>query len=158
MEAMTRATGLPEGFDWAPLVPELIVSDLDESLAFWCGMLGFRIAYDRPEERFAYLDLAGAQLMLEERSDARRQWLTAGLSVPFGRGVNFQVEVHDCEPALERLAAAGWPLFGELEEKWYRVGEAELGVRQFLVQDPDGYLVRVSSALGEKPRSKSALQ
>jgi catechol 2,3-dioxygenase-like lactoylglutathione lyase family enzyme len=158
VEAVTTATGLPDAFEWAPLVPELLVSDLDESLAFWCGMLGFRIAYDRSEERFVYLDLAGAQLMLEERSETQRQWLTAGLSAPFGRGINFQVQVPDCEPALARLAGAGWPLFGELEEAWYRVGDADIGVRQFLVQDPDGYLVRMSSPLGEKPRLKSALQ
>ena len=152
------ATGLPDDFDWAPLVPELLVSDLDESLAFWCGMLGFRIAYDRPEERFAYLDLAGAQIMLEERSDRQRQWITAALMSPLGRGINFQVQVPDCEPAIERLAEAGWPLFSELEEVWYRVGKAESGVRQFLVQDPDGYLVRMMSPLGERHRPKSALQ
>jgi catechol 2,3-dioxygenase-like lactoylglutathione lyase family enzyme len=158
MDAVTTVTGLPDAFEWAPLAPELVVSDLDESLAFWCGMLGFRIAYDRPEERFAYLDLAGAQLMLEERSETRRQWLTAGLSAPFGRGINFQVQVPDCEPALARLATAGWPLFGEPEEVWYPVGDADIGIRQFLVQDPDGYLVRMTSPLGEKPRLKSALQ
>ena len=75
-----------------------------------------------------------------------------------GRGINFQVQVGDCEPALERLALAGWPLFAEPEETWYRVGDAETGARQFLVQDPDGYLVRVASPLGERKRSRSALQ
>jgi catechol 2,3-dioxygenase-like lactoylglutathione lyase family enzyme len=158
VDAVTGATGLPPNFAWAPLVPELLVSDLDESLAFWCGMLGFRIAYDRPEERFAYLDLEGAQVMLEERSEHQRQWVTAGLAAPLGRGVNFQVEVSDCEPALERLALAGWPLFSDPEEAWYRVDDTETGVRQFLVQDPDGYLVRLSSPLGDRPRSKSTLQ
>jgi catechol 2,3-dioxygenase-like lactoylglutathione lyase family enzyme len=96
--------------------------------------------------------------MLEERSETLRQWLTAGLSAPFGRGINFQLMVPDCEPALARLADAGWPLFGEPEDAWYRVGEADLGMRHFLVQDPDGYLVRMASPLGEKPRRKSALQ
>jgi catechol 2,3-dioxygenase-like lactoylglutathione lyase family enzyme len=158
VEPVIGATGLPPDFTWAPLVPELIVSDLDESLAFWCGMLGFRIAYDRPEERFVYLDLSGAQLMLEERSEHQRQWITASLEQPLGRGINFQVQVDDCEPALERLALAGWPLFAEPEDAWYRVGDAESGMRQFLVQDPDGYLVRVASPLGDRRRSRSALQ
>jgi catechol 2,3-dioxygenase-like lactoylglutathione lyase family enzyme len=158
VEAVIGATGLPPDFAWAPLVPELIVSDIDESLAFWCGMLGFRIAYDRPEERFVYLDLFGAQLTLEERSQHQRLWVTGSLAAPLGRGINFQVQVDDCDPALERLELADWPLFAEPEEAWYRVGDAETGVRQFLVQDPDGYLVRVASLLGERRRSRSALQ
>jgi catechol 2,3-dioxygenase-like lactoylglutathione lyase family enzyme len=57
---------VPE-FRRALLVPELLVADLDASLRFWRGLCGFAVAYDRPEERFAYLDRAGAQVMLEER-------------------------------------------------------------------------------------------
>jgi len=154
VETVTGATGLPSGFARAPLVPELLVSDLDRSLAFWCGLLGFNIAYDRPEDRFAYLDLGGAQIMLEERDESQRQWVTAGLVPPYGRGINLQIEVPDCEPVLQRLSSAGRPLFGEIEEAWYRVGDMETGVRQFLVQDPDGYLIRMSSPLGERTKGR----
>lgn len=39
----------------------------------------------------------------------------------------------------------------EPEEKWYRIGPSEeAGVRQFLVQDPDGYLVRLQMSLGHR--------
>ena len=34
------------------------------------------------------------------------------------------------------------------ETKWYQTGSSQAGVAQFLVQDPDGYLVRFSSRLG----------
>jgi hypothetical protein len=44
-------------------------------------------------------------------------------------------------------------LFMALEEKWYRTGDVETGVHQFLVQDPDGYLVRFSAWIGERPSS-----
>ena len=70
---------------------------------------------------------------------------------PFGRGVNFQVRVLAIEPVLAALARAGWPLFMEPEQKWYRTGDVETGVHQFLVQDPDGYLVRFSAYIGERP-------
>ena len=50
----------------APLVPELDVTDLDASLAFYCDVLGFQVRYLRPEERFAYLKREDAELMLEE--------------------------------------------------------------------------------------------
>ena len=42
---------------------------------------------------------------------------------------------------LRQLREAAWPLFMEPEAKWYRLSPSEqAGVRQFLVQDPDGYL------------------
>lgn len=39
---------------WAALVPELSVTDLDRSLAFYVDLCGFRIRYSRPENGFAY--------------------------------------------------------------------------------------------------------
>ncbi|NKE46653.1 VOC family protein [Roseomonas frigidaquae] len=131
----------------ALLVPELLVADLAASLRFWCGLCGFRIAYDRPEDRFAYLDRDGAQVMLEEAAGPERRWLTGAMEKPFGRGINFQITVAQVDPILAKLEAAGWPLYLDVEETWYRVDDGEIGVRQFLVQDPDGYLLRFSQAL-----------
>jgi catechol 2,3-dioxygenase-like lactoylglutathione lyase family enzyme len=142
--------GAESGFVWAPLAPECLVDDLAASLRFWCGLCGFRVAYDRPDEGFAYLDLNGAQLMLEEQGPGR-QWLTATLERPLGRGINFQISVPAIEPILDRLGAAGWPLFMSPEEKWYRADTIEVGQRQFLVQDPDGYLIRFAADLGQRP-------
>jgi hypothetical protein len=69
---------------------------------------------------------------------------------PARPGVNFQIRVQAVEPILAALARAGWPLFMEPEPKWYRTGEVETGVHQFLVQDPDGYLIRFSAYIGER--------
>jgi catechol 2,3-dioxygenase-like lactoylglutathione lyase family enzyme len=134
----------------AGLVPELLVSDLDASLSFWCGLVGFAVAYGRSEERFAYIHLDEAQVMLEERDTGERHWITGELDFPLGRGVNFQIEVADIASSLQRLRDAGWPLFMEPEEKWYLTGDVETGVRQFLVQDPDGYLLRLAEPLGQR--------
>ena len=139
------------------MVPELLVSALDASLRFWCGLCDFTVAYDRPENRFAYLDRAGRQVMLEEAMAPGRRWMVGPLERPFGRGVNFQITVDDTAPILASLNAAGWPLFQALEEVWYRAGVSETGVRQFLVQDPDGYLVRFSQGLGLRPSTTSDL-
>ena len=47
------------------------------------------------------------------------------------------------DPILARLAKAGIALFRPVEEAWYRNGDTYSGNRQFLVQDPDGYLLRI---------------
>ncbi len=143
----------------AKLVPELLCSSLEQSLAFHVGLLGFTVLYDRPEESFAYLDLEGSELMLEEapeETDDDRFWWTARPEKPYGRGVNFQVEVANVDIIHSRLIGAGWPLFRPMEERWYRKDETEVGNRQFLVQDPDGYLFRFFSDLGERPAGSKA--
>ncbi|WP_428542258.1 bleomycin resistance protein [Rhodopila sp.] len=145
----TPSASIPANFAWARLVPELLVADLDRSLRFWRDLCGFQVAFDRPEDRFAYLDLDGAQVMLEQRG-LGRNWVSAPLEVPLGRGINFQVGVHSIQPILATLQAAGWPLFMQPERKWYRTGSFETGVEQFLVQDPDGYLIRFSAPIGER--------
>lgn len=136
------------------MVPELSVISLARSLPFYTELLGFRLAFRRDDPPFAYLDIDGAQLMLEELHEGA--WLTGELQPPLGRGVNFQIEVASVQPILDRLRAAGVPLFRELRESWYVVGDAEEGQREFLVQDPDGYLLRFCELLGQRPRQGGA--
>jgi len=138
--------------DFEPdLVPELLVSRIRVSLDFWCGLCGFDVAYERPDEGFAYIARGTARLMLEERG-VGRNWLTGELIRPFGRGINFQMNVPEIAPIVEALRHAGVALFMEPETtKWYRVSDAEeAGVRQFLVTDPDGYLIRFQSSIGRR--------
>lgn len=132
------------------LVPELLVADLDRSTAFWCDLCGFAVRYARPEERFAYLTLGSAHLMLEQ-AGVGRNWLTGTLDRPLGRGVNLQVTVPDAGALAAAMDRAGVGLFMPLETKWYDVGNEQAGVAQFLVQDPDGYLVRFQSSIGRRP-------
>lgn len=131
------------------LVPELYCSNLDTSLVFY-ALLGFSVLYDRPEDRFAYLRMDGIDLMIEEPGETDRTWWTAPAEQPFGRGVNFQMQVEDVDAIHERLLAASHTLFRPIEEKWYRKADHEVGNRQFVVQDPDGYLLRFFTDLGQR--------
>jgi len=138
------------------LVPELYVADLARSLEFYLGALGFRIEYERPEERFAALSLGGAHLMLEQAPSlgrasadefARGELRTADLVTPFGRGVNFEIAVRDVDAVDARLRERRHAFLLPLHERSYRVGDEQRVVRQLLVADPDGYLIRLSQAL-----------
>ncbi len=132
----------------ARLVPELDCSDFEVSLAFYTGVLGFKLRYGRPEKKFAFLEREGAEMMLEELSS--ESWLTGGMTPPYGRGINFQIEVDDVAALREAVRAAGVALYREIEDAWYRAGDAYTGNRQFLVQDPDGYLLRFFQNLGRR--------
>jgi catechol 2,3-dioxygenase-like lactoylglutathione lyase family enzyme len=127
-----------------------MVTDIRKSLDFWTRLIGFQIAYERPEEGFAYLDQHGIQIMLEQYDPDEGQWVTGALEAPFGRGMNFQIIVDSVEPILQRLEMAEWPLFRPCADVWYRADAVEVGQREFLVQDPDGYLLRFGESLGER--------
>ncbi len=88
------------------------------------------------------------QVMLCERNG---RWELADMSQPFGRGINLQMAVERIAPILEALDRANWPLLEQPSNAWYRVGDHEHGQREFLVQDPDGYLLRFTEALGARP-------
>lgn len=142
-------------FERSKLVPELMVTDLSNSLDFWVYCLGFEVAYRRLEDGFAYLDLNGAQVMLEQIDPDAGQWLTAPLTKPFGRGINLQIDVAAVAPITQKLGQAGFPLYRACKDTWYRADNVEVGQREFIVQDPDGYLVRLVDRLGERPAAKS---
>jgi catechol 2,3-dioxygenase-like lactoylglutathione lyase family enzyme len=133
------------------LVPELYSADFDRSLAFYIGVLGFATRYSRPEDRFAYLEREGAELMIEQTVDTDRLFIAGPLEAPFGRGLHLQIEVSDVTALHAAVRAAGARLLLELEERWYRRGDEEVGNRQFIVTDPDGYVLRFSEDLGERP-------
>ena len=80
---MTPSDRLPTG-GFAALVPELAVLAMAASLHFWCDVLGFEIAYQRPADDFVYLERGGAQVMLELHHGT---WETGSLDRPLGRGI-----------------------------------------------------------------------
>lgn len=137
------------------LVPELNVTSLEASLRFWRDILGFKVLYARPGEGFAAIERDGVEFMLDQHDLGPGErvgiWETGARERPFGRGINFEITVDDVEALFSSACAANWPIFFGPEERWYGVGEEEAGVRQFLIQDPDGYLLRFSQAIGQRP-------
>ncbi|MEO1406200.1 MAG: VOC family protein [Pseudomonadota bacterium] len=131
------------------LVPELYVTDLKRSLGFYGDILGFNVLFRREAEGFAYLERESAHLMLEELDSASRKFVTADIP-PFGRGLNLQIRVADVDDLHRRVISAGLELIIDLEDRWYPQLKFERGNRQFVVADPDGYLLRFYSDLGTR--------
>jgi catechol 2,3-dioxygenase-like lactoylglutathione lyase family enzyme len=133
------------------LVPELYCSDFARTLKFYTETLGFSVRYARPEQRFAYLDRDGAELMIEQTTDPSRLFLAGPLEHPFGRGMHFQIEVGDIMALHTSVAGFGGAILLPMEDRWYRRDAEEVGNRQFVTVDPDGYVLRFFEALGTRP-------
>ncbi len=146
---MTDLSGGPPRSGWPRLMVELLVQDFTASLVFWRDILGFGIAYQRPEQKFAYLEHPnGAQIMICQRSGDRE---TGALAFPFGRGVMLQVYVDRLDPVVAAIDGAHWPVHTPLRETWRRVGDRESGSLEIIVQDPDGYLIMLAEEIGMRP-------
>jgi catechol 2,3-dioxygenase-like lactoylglutathione lyase family enzyme len=142
------------------LVPELDVTELAASVRFYVAVLGFRALFERPAERFAYLERDGVELMVQEAAGPGRRFRTAALERPFGRGVSLQLRVDDVDEVHARAVEAGAEIVVPMEERWYHVdvaesgrrwpavGPTDVGNRQFVLADPDGYLWRPFRDLG----------
>ena len=149
-----------KSFNIPSLVPEFQVKNFNKSVAFYQGILGFNIEYSRHESKFAMISLERAWIMLEETKDfhavsdrefiEERQWRTGELESPFGRGINFQILVCDVDKLYAKIIKSKYPIKVPIEERWYRAENKETGVRQFLIMDPDGYLLRLQQEIGER--------
>ena len=129
------------------LIPEFSVKNYNTSIEFYINILGFHLEYYREKNKFAMISINNAQIMIEEIND---YWNTGELKYPFGRGINFQIEVENVEKMVKKLKENGIKLFREIEENWYEVQGKLKGNKEFLVQDPDGYLLRFAEDLGTK--------
>ncbi len=127
----------------------MMVQHYPTSFDWWTGPLGMQPVFTRPAQKLALLQHPdGAQAMIYERDG---DWETGVMEPPFGRGAVVQVFVADVTAVHARFAAAGHAFYVPLREKWRDWGDRLGGQREFLVQDPDGYLVMVAQRIGEKP-------
>lgn len=87
--------------------------------------------------------------MLQELSDENK-WELVPLTYPFGNGINFQLEVSNIDIIYNSLKNNNYKIIFDIEENWYHQDNKFLGNKEFLVQDPDGYLLRFSQDIGQK--------
>lgn len=120
------------------LIPELSVSNIERSKDFYLS-LGFKVKYERKENKFCFIELEENQIMLEEIND---NWNTGELIYPFGRGINISMTISNVEEYYNNLKSKNIKMFKELEIHTYRVDDKEYQDMEFLLQDPDGYLLR----------------
>lgn len=133
----TRADGV---VTWPGLVPELLVTDVVASLGFYVDSLGFEVVDRRSDPEFALVRLGTSLLMLEQVEPGG--WFTSELEVPFGRGVNFEIEHHDPRGLAGQLEARGATLFRPVRRTEYVSRGVSVAQWEFLICDPDGYLLR----------------
>jgi len=135
------------------LVPELWCSNFDVSLEFYTTVLGFLVAQRRSMDTHAYLDLQGSQIMIAwwEQDGNWEPWFPRANETPFGRGINLQFMVDNVRDLYTRVLAAGVQPFLELHtSSIWRTDRMDKRT-QFMLLDPDGYLLRFAQVDSHRP-------
>ena len=123
------------------LIPELSVTNIDNSKRFYLD-IGFKIVYERKDDKFCFLELEQNQIMIEQINN---NWNTGSLEYPFGRGINISMTVKDIESFYEKIKEKNIILFKEIQINKYQVDNIIYEDKEFLIQDPDGYLLRFNN-------------
>lgn len=123
------------------LIPELSVTDIDISKQFY-EKIGFKIIYERKENKFCFIQLEENQIMIEEINN---NWDVGEMEYPFGRGINISMTINDIEQYYNNLKSNNIIIFKDLEIHKYKVNDIIYEDKEFLIQDPDGYLLRFNN-------------
>lgn len=135
---------------WNQMIPEFDVFNLEDSLHFYVDLIGFHVEYDRPEDKFAFLQFGDVQFMIQEIDSENMKWNTGELKYPLGIGINFQIDATNIDEIYDRLKKDDYEIFVQMEDHWYRKDNVLMGCREFLVQDPNGFVLRFSQDLESK--------
>lgn len=128
--------------DFNKMIPELSVFDIEQTKRFY-NDLGFKIEYERPEEKFVFMSFQDSQFMFEQIHD--NGWNVSELTYPLGRGINFSIAVDDIERLYKLVKTLNLEIYRELNRSIYQVNGTEETQTEFLIQDPNGYLLRFTN-------------
>ncbi len=123
------------------LIPELSVSNIEISKKFYEN-LGFKVVYARPKNKFYFMQLENNQIMLEENNG---NWDVGEMKYLYGNGINISMSVKDIEKKYKELKNKNIKFFLDLKINEYKVNNKTFTDSEFLLQDPDGHLLRFNN-------------
>jgi len=122
-------------YELKKLTPNLIVSDVARSVAFYRDLLGFAVAATVPDEApyvFASVQSGSVEIFLNAPEPAVAEY-PAFKDRPIGGTLTLFIEVVDIARVHASLKGSV-RIVMPLEHKWY-------GVTEFAFEDPDGYVI-----------------
>ena len=117
------------------LTPNLIVTDVARSVAFYRDVLGFTVQQTVPEDApfvFAIMVSGSVEIFLNAADTAVQEY-PAFKDRPIGGTLTLFVEVQGVRRAHDEIRSKV-VIVMPLEEKWY-------GMTEFAFLDPDGYVI-----------------
>ena len=141
------------------IIPNLLVADMDRSIAFYRDLLGMEVTMSvdaeqgysegelRPGSIFAGLQWQGAQIMLQTRESLAAELVEVEVGAPGGVWGTVFIRGYDPDPIVDRAPSEA-RVKGP-ETTWY-------GMRELTLRDPDGHLVTLATPAQGAPEEGTA--
>ena len=135
---------------FSKLTPNLLVADVERSLAFYTNVLGFERGVTVPEQSpfvFGSVVSGPIEIFFNERETAAKEYPSFA-GKPIGISGTMFIELQgrgNIERLHERLKPTV-PIVMSLVTQWY-------GVKEFAIADPDGYVITFAERVAADPAS-----
>jgi uncharacterized glyoxalase superfamily protein PhnB len=126
------------------LTPNLIVSSVEQSLAFYCDLLRFAKTATVPDQSpyvFAAVQSGPVEIFLNARGPAIEEYPSLA-NMPIGGTLTIYMDVSEVAKLYGDLAGRV-NVTMPLEKKFY-------GVTEFAFEDPDGYVITFAEVESKK--------
>jgi lactoylglutathione lyase len=117
------------------LTPNLLVANVERSLAFYEGVLGFARGFTVPDQSpFVFASVTGGpvEIFFNDAAGAIKEYPAFG-GKPIGATGTMYIEVEGVDALHDRLKPTV-PIVMPLLTQFY-------GMREFAIEDPDGYVI-----------------
>jgi catechol 2,3-dioxygenase-like lactoylglutathione lyase family enzyme len=131
-------------YELKKLTPNLIVANVERSVAFYRDVLGFSVVFTVPEASplvFAAVQSGPVEIFLNAPEPAVAEY-PAFKDRPIGGTLTMFIEVAGIRAVHDSLKDRVRVVM-PLETKWY-------GMTEFAFEDPDGYLITLAEREGER--------
>jgi lactoylglutathione lyase len=126
---------MPSRTAFKKLTPNLLVANVERSLAFYIDVLGFERGMTVPEQSpFAFASVTGGavEIFFNDAAGAIKEY-PAFAGKTLGATGTMYIEMEGVEALHDRLKPTV-PIVMPLVTQFY-------GVREFAIEDPDGYVI-----------------
>jgi catechol 2,3-dioxygenase-like lactoylglutathione lyase family enzyme len=135
---------------FSKLTPNLLVADVERSLAFYTNVLGFERGFTVPEQSpfvFGSVVSGPIEIFFNERETAAKEYPSfAGKLLGISGTMFIELQgTGQIERLHERLTSSV-PIVMSLVTQWY-------GVKEFAIADPDGYVITFAERVAADPAS-----
>ncbi|MCG6970328.1 MAG: VOC family protein [Gammaproteobacteria bacterium] len=154
--AASKTETINEDFIVEKIATNLMVSNMQESLAFYCDKLGFTLnmgvnsdhqtftdGEPREDLIFAMLTLGDGELMLQRRDSLAQDVPVFSADATPGGTFTLYIRGTEVDTLAEQLGDSVEIIKGP-ETSWY-------GMRELYIRDPDGYVLTLGTPDGPPP-------
>ena len=124
------------------LTPNLLVSNVERSLAFYVDVLGFERGMTVPEQSpfvFASLTSGAVEIFVNDAATAVKEYPAFG-GKPIGATGTMYIEVDSIDALHDRIRGRVKVAMA-MTTQFY-------GMREFAIEDPDGYVITFAQRVG----------